>query len=110
MTRWSCCLVSEAYPSLPDLAALRVKEAFMSDVGRKAHWENVYTSKGEREVSWYQESPAPSLERRAIAGLSADASIIDTGGGPARLVEAPVDQNIRRLTLLAHSAASLDAA
>ena len=34
----------------------------MSDPGRKAHWENVYTSKGESEVSWFQANPAPSLD------------------------------------------------
>jgi len=51
----------------------------MSDVSRKAHWEGVYTTKGEREVSWFQENPAPSLELIALAGPSADAAIIDIG-------------------------------
>src|SRR5258707_4446549 len=82
----------------------------MSDVGRKAHWENVYSTKGEREVSWYQESPAPSLELIALARLSADASIIDIGGGASRLVDALVDRNVRQITVLDLSAAALDAA
>ena len=82
----------------------------MSDVSRKAHWENVYATKGEREVSWYQESPAPSLELIALAGLSDDASIIDIGGGASRLVDALVDRNVRRITVLDLSAAALDAA
>jgi hypothetical protein len=33
----------------------------MSDASRQSHWENVYVSKGENEVSWFQESPSPSL-------------------------------------------------
>jgi SAM-dependent methyltransferase len=82
----------------------------MSDVGRKAHWENVYSTKGEREVSWYQESPAPSLELIALARLSADASIIDIGGGASRLVDALVDRNVGQITVLDLSAAALDAA
>jgi trans-aconitate methyltransferase len=82
----------------------------MSDVGKKAHWENVYSTKGERDVSWYQESPAPSLELIALAGLSADASIIDIGGGASRLVDALVDQNVGQITVLDLSAAALDAA
>jgi len=82
----------------------------MSDVSRKAHWENVYATKGEREVSWYQESPAPSLELIALAGLSDDASIIDIGGGASRLVDALVDRNVWRITVLDLSAAALDAA
>ena len=34
----------------------------MSDIERHAHWENVYQTKGEREVSWFQESPSISLD------------------------------------------------
>jgi len=29
---------------------------------RKAHWEKIYTSKADQEVSWYQEHPEDSLE------------------------------------------------
>jgi SAM-dependent methyltransferase len=82
----------------------------MSDVSRKAHWENVYTTKGEREVSWFQENPVPSLELIALAGLSAGASIIDIGGGASRLVDALVERKIGRITVLDLSAAALDAA
>ena len=32
----------------------------MSDAGRKAHWENVYTTKGEREVNWFHKIPQRS--------------------------------------------------
>jgi 2-polyprenyl-3-methyl-5-hydroxy-6-metoxy-1,4-benzoquinol methylase len=91
-------------------AALRVGRSFMSEVGRKAHWENVYTSKGEKEVSWFQENPAPSLELIALAGLSADAAIIDIGGGASRLVDSLAAQKFERLTVLDLSKAALDAA
>jgi SAM-dependent methyltransferase len=87
-----------------------VKEAFMSDVGRKAHWENVYTTKTENEVSWFQENPAPSLELIALAGISAGAAIIDIGGGASRLVDALVERKIATITVLDVSAAALDAA
>jgi cyclopropane fatty-acyl-phospholipid synthase-like methyltransferase len=82
----------------------------MSDVSRKAHWEGVYTTKGEREVSWFQENPAPSLELIALAGLSADAAIIDIGGGASRLVDTLVEREIGQITVLDLSAAALDAA
>ena len=59
----------------------------MSETDRKSHWENVYASKGEREVSWFQESPAPSLALIDEIGLSGDASIVDIGGGASRLVD-----------------------
>jgi SAM-dependent methyltransferase len=92
------------------LAALRVKETLMSDVSRKVHWENVYSTKGEKEVSWFQENPAPSLELIVLAGLSADAAIIDIGGGASRLVDVLVERKIGQITVLDLSATALDAA
>jgi len=59
----------------------------MSDASRKAHWENVYSTKGENEVSWFQESPAPSLELIELAKPTSDAAIVDIGGGASRLVD-----------------------
>ena len=35
---------------------------------RQAHWETVYTTRGERDVSWFQEDPAASLDLIAEAG------------------------------------------
>jgi len=92
------------------MAASRTKEPFMNGVSRKSHWENVYATKGEREVSWFQEDPAPSLELIALAGLSEGASVIDIGGGASRLVDALVERNIGQVTVLDLSAAALDAA
>lgn len=82
----------------------------MSNMDRQAHWENVYTTKGEREVSWFQENPAPSLELIALTGLSEDAAIIDIGGGASRLVDDLIARKFRRLTVLDLSGAALAAA
>ena len=82
----------------------------MSDIDRQAHWENVYTTKGEKEVSWFQENPAPSLELIALTGLSEDAAIIDIGGGASRLVDELLARKFRRLTVLDLSGAALAAA
>jgi hypothetical protein len=43
----------------------------MQSESRQAHWEGVYTKKGENEVSWFQENPAPSLELIAQVGATA---------------------------------------
>ena|SRR5665213_69998 len=82
----------------------------MSDASRQAHWENVYITKGEKEVSWFQENPAPSLELIALTGLSEDAAIIDIGGGASRLVDDLLARKFRRLTVLDLSGAALAAA
>ena len=82
----------------------------MTDPSRQAHWDNVYTSKGETDVSWYQNSPTPSLDLIALTGLSADAEIIDIGGGASRLVDTLLHENFGRLTVLDLSGAALDTA
>ena len=81
----------------------------MSDFASSAHWEKVYTAKGDTKVSWFQENPAPSLELIALAGLSAGASIVDIGGGASRLADALVERRFR-VTVLDISAAALDVA
>jgi hypothetical protein len=53
----------------------------MNNTDRQAHWQNVYATKAEKEVSWFQENPAPSLDLVAATGIRSDADIIDVGGG-----------------------------
>ena len=81
----------------------------MSDIEGQTHWEDVYTTRGEKEVSWFQENPAPSLDLIALTGLSEDAAIIDIGGGASRLVDDLITRKFRRLTVLDLSGAALAA-
>jgi ubiquinone/menaquinone biosynthesis C-methylase UbiE len=82
----------------------------MADTSRQAHWENVYTTKGENEVSWFQQSPTPSLELIAQAGATHASAIIDIGGGASRLVDHLVEQGFEDVTVLDLSGAALAAA
>jgi hypothetical protein len=50
---------------------------------RHAHWETVYQTKGEHDVSWFEESPAISLALIRATGVGTEASMIDVGGGVA---------------------------
>jgi SAM-dependent methyltransferase len=77
---------------------------------RQAHWENVYTSKRENEVSWFQESPTISLDLIRAAGATDDSAIIDIGGGASRLVDSLLAKGFRSLAVLDLSRAALDAA
>jgi SAM-dependent methyltransferase len=87
-------------------ASLEGLEA-MTNPSRQAHWENVYETKGEREVSWFQESPAPSLELIVLVGATPSSAIIDIGGGASRLVDGLLAQGYRDLTVLDLSSAAL---
>ncbi len=72
----------------------------MSDLDRKAHWENVYTTKDEQAVSWFQERPDISLDLIRATGVDASASIIDIGGGASRLVDALNEEGFTSITVL----------
>src|SRR5690242_7456465 len=77
---------------------------------RQAHWENVYTTKGENEVSWFQQSPSPSIELIMQAGAIGTSAIIDIGGGASRLVDDLIARGFTDVTVLDLSAAALAAA
>jgi 2-polyprenyl-3-methyl-5-hydroxy-6-metoxy-1,4-benzoquinol methylase len=72
----------------------------MSDLGRQAHWENVYATKDEHTVSWFQERPDISLDLIRATGVKTSASIIDIGGGASRLVDALIDEGFEAITVL----------
>jgi len=59
----------------------------MSNIERLAHWQNVYQTKGERDVNWFQKSPRISRDLIRATGAKTDAPIIDIGGGASRLVD-----------------------
>jgi SAM-dependent methyltransferase len=79
----------------------------MESESRQAHWENVYTKKGENEVSWFQENPAQSLDLIAEVGATVDTAIIDIGGGASRVVDCLVERGFRAVTVLDLSEAAL---
>ena len=75
---------------------------------RRAHWENVYETKPQDGVSWYQERPEPSMELLALTGVGSDAAIVDIGGGASLLVDHLLDARFSNLTVLDLSKAALD--
>ena len=73
----------------------------------KAHWEHIYRSKDVREVSWFQEHAAESVELIKNTGVGLEAKIIDVGGGASTLVDDLLDQGYSEITVLDISAAAL---
>ncbi len=72
----------------------------MTNNERRAHWENVYQTKGERDVSWFQECPEISLDLIRATGANVNSSIVDIGGGASRLVDALVAEGFAAITVL----------
>jgi hypothetical protein len=75
---------------------------------RRTHWENIYGTKGDREVSWFRDHLKPSLELIDSAKLPTNASIIDVGGGSSTLVDDLLDRGFSALTVLDISQNALD--
>ena len=82
----------------------------MNDASRQAHWENVYTTKDESQVSWFQEIPAPSLELIELVGANLSSATVDIGGGASRLVDSLISQGYKDVTVLDLSTAALASA
>jgi 2-polyprenyl-3-methyl-5-hydroxy-6-metoxy-1,4-benzoquinol methylase len=77
-------------------------------MNRKEHWENVFATKQETEVSWYQPSPKTSLDLITKLNISKDAKIIDVGGGDSYLVDALLELGFTNITLLDISAQAIE--
>jgi 2-polyprenyl-3-methyl-5-hydroxy-6-metoxy-1,4-benzoquinol methylase len=72
----------------------------MNHVEPKRHWDDVYGTKAENELSWFQEEPATSIEFIAHCGGGPNVPIIDIGGGESRLVDRLLDAGYRDVTVL----------
>ncbi len=74
---------------------------------RRQHWEHVYTTRADTEVSWFQREPLISL--RLIEALApANGSVIDVGGGASLLVDGLLERGFTDLTVLDISDHALD--
>lgn len=82
----------------------------MNNEDRRSHWNSVYTTKNEDEVSWFEQNPDLSVELLREAGLATDMAVIDIGGGASRLVDALVGLNLADITVLDLSEAALQTA
>lgn len=64
------------------------------------HWNAIYRTKGERDVSWFEAVPDVSLAMIHAAGLTPATCLIDVGGGESRLVDALLATSVRCLAVL----------
>lgn len=77
---------------------------------RTAHWQKVYETRQENEVSWFQDSPQVSLDLIEATGLPREAAIIDVGGGESRLVDALLERGHKDVSVLDLSSKALEVA
>jgi len=75
---------------------------------KKEHWEAVYRTKSDNQVSWYQERPEMSIGLIRQYQTDHDRAIIDIGAGNSNLCTCLADLGYTRLTALDISAVALD--
>ncbi len=67
---------------------------------RRAHWDNVYSTRKHDEVGWFRPHLETSLQWIEDIGLAPDAPIIDVGGGASTLVDDLLDAGHTALTVV----------
>jgi ubiquinone/menaquinone biosynthesis C-methylase UbiE len=82
----------------------------METFDRHAHWEKIYQTKTENEVSWFQSVPFTSLEFISMFNLRKDARIIDVGGCDSHLVDHLIERGYTDITVLDISETAIERA
>lgn len=77
---------------------------------QKEHWEKVFATKAENEVSWFQTYPKTSVSFIELFNLPLDANIIDIGGGDSHFVDALLDRGYNNVYVLDISANAIERA
>ena len=80
------------------------------ETGPVIHWQGVYAAKADTAASWFQETPAPSLDLIGRLAPPPGPAILDVGGGASRLVDHLLARGYRDLSVLDLSATALDIA
>ena len=66
----------------------------------KNHWENIYSSKNEDAVSWFEEYPKTSIELIEKYSTDKSSSIIDIGSGRSKILKNLIENEYDDLTYL----------
>ncbi|MFM9988329.1 class I SAM-dependent methyltransferase [Flavobacterium sp.] len=69
-------------------------------MNKKEHWEKVFATKQETEVSWFQKNPKTSVQFFINYKIPKDAKIIDIGGGDSYLIDHLLNLGYTNLSLL----------
>ena len=70
------------------------------NLSEQHHWDKVYNTKAEDEVSWFQPYPKMSMEFVELFNLPLHANIIDIGGGDSHFVDALLDKGYQNIWVL----------
>lgn len=72
----------------------------MTNLARRAHWDERYRTVGAGSVSWFESRPSLSLAMIEFAGLEPGDSVIDVGGGASSLSAELIGRGVNDVTVL----------
>ncbi|MFM7128581.1 MAG: class I SAM-dependent methyltransferase [bacterium] len=78
-------------------------------MNRRDHWDQVYQSKNNNEVSWFQPRSIDSMLLIEASGITRDQAIIDVGGGASVLVDNLLSAGFHNISVLDISDSALAA-
>lgn len=76
----------------------------------KTHWDRIYSTKTENEVSWFQRFPTTSVAFLESFHLAPTAKIIDIGGGDSHFVDVLLEKDYQNICVLDISASAIERA
>ncbi len=74
------------------------------------HWNRIYRTKSDQDVSWFEPLPEVSVRMMVAAGLNTESCVLDVGGGNSRLVDYLVGHGLDCVAVLDVSGAVLESA
>jgi SAM-dependent methyltransferase len=86
-----------------------IQSVFMN-LSEQQHWDAIFSTKAEDELSWFQPYPKTSMEFVELFKLPLDAAIIDIGGGDSHFVDALLDKGYHNIYVLDISAKAIERA
>jgi len=77
-------------------------------IDREVHWSQVYATKADEKLSWYQDNPILSLKLIEESGIGKHASVIDVGSGTSTLAHCLIERGVGTITVLDIAPEALD--
>ena len=74
----------------------------------KKHWDKVFKTKQEDQVSWFQPYPKTSVDFLELFNLPPDARILDVGAGDSHFVDVLIEKGYSNIYVLDISETALD--
>jgi hypothetical protein len=77
-----------------------VEDKSGTTMNRETHWDTVFSTKAENQMSWFEALPSVSLEMINAVGVAPQTCLIDVGGGESHLIDVLLARGLTCLAVL----------